>query len=82
VYDKISANVYILWTNILSSENVYNVYRGTGEPSNTGWLASREGMEWAAQNGPEAEQIFKDREANPANYGVPGQMRFGIRIFY
>ncbi len=82
VYDKISANVYIWWTNILSSENVYSVYRGTGEPSNTGWLASREGMEWVAQNGPEAEQIFKDREANPANYGVPGQMRFGIRIFY
>jgi outer membrane receptor protein involved in Fe transport len=82
VYDKISANVYIWWINVVGSKNVVNVWRGTGEANNSGYLSTQEGQDWAAANGPQAVSLFKAREADPQNYGVPGQMRFGIRLFY
>jgi outer membrane receptor protein involved in Fe transport len=82
VYDKISANVYIWWINVLGAKNVFNVWRGTGEANNSGYLSTQEGQDWAAANGPQAVSLFKAREADPSNYGVPGQMRFGIRLYY
>lgn len=63
-------------------ENETGVYRGTGLPDNSGWLETRDGQIWAEQNGPEAVRLFKDREANPENFGLPRQIRLGLRIEY
>lgn len=58
------------------------IYRGTGQPDNSGWLDTKEGREWAALNGPEAVEIFKARENDPANFGIPRQVRLGLRLEY
>jgi outer membrane receptor protein involved in Fe transport len=61
-------------------ENEVGIYRGTGEPDNSGWLSTPEGQTWAADNGPEAVAIFKAKENNPENFGVPRQIRLGLRL--
>lgn len=81
-FKNVSANIYLWWINVLDAKNVFSVYRGTGEPNNSGWLSTREGQEWAQLYGQEAVDIFRARENNPANYGLPAQMRFGIRLYY
>lgn len=82
--------------NALNSKNVFGnggyfgsaggtsagIYRGTGEPDNSGWLATREGADWARLNGPDAVAVFQGRENDPANFGVPRQIRLGLRLDY
>jgi hypothetical protein len=71
--------------------NIAGVYRGTGLPDNSGWLETQEGHAWIAAN-PTHEvngvtytdpvAYFKAREANPANFGIPRQVRLGLRVEY
>jgi len=87
---NMTASIYVL--NALNAKNVFGngyaggiagtVYRGTGQPDNSGWLSTREGQEWAALNGPEAVSVFKARENDPSNFGIPRQIRLGLRIEY
>lgn len=66
------------------------VYRGTGEPDNSGWLSTEQGLAFLRDNAPVVVDgrtlypgdVFRAREANPANYGIPRQLRFGLRIEY
>ncbi|MDH3251310.1 MAG: TonB-dependent receptor [Ignavibacteria bacterium] len=67
------------------------VYRGTGLPDYSGWLQTLEGQAWIAAN-PTAlvngvtytdpEQVFRNREVNPTNFGIPRQIRLGLRLEY
>ncbi len=82
--------------NVMGMENVFGVgtyggavnsvsqgiYRGSGEADNSGWLASQAGQDWATLHGPDAVSAFKAREADPANYGIPRQVRLGLRVEY
>ncbi len=63
-------------------ETSNGIYRGTGEADNSGWLATKDGQDWAAKNGDAAVQIFKDRENDPSNFGIPRQIRLGVRVEY
>ncbi len=74
------ASLYII--NLTNAKNVYDVYTGTGEPDNSGWLSTPEGKDWAAQYGPEAVAIFKARENDPFNFGLPRMVRLGLRVEY
>lgn len=67
------------------------VYRGTGLPDNSGWLQTLEGQAWLAANQTavvngvtytDPERIFKLRENNPSNFGIPRQIRLGLRLEY
>jgi hypothetical protein len=91
---NLTASLNVL--NLLNTKNVFGIgyngsaapavtgsagiYRGTGEPDNSGWLSTKEGQEWAALNGPEAVRLFKERENDPANFGIPRQIRLGLRL--
>lgn len=93
---NLTASLVVL--NTLNNKNVYGIgysgssapaiagsagiYRGTGEPDNSGWLDTKEGREWATQNGPDAVAVFNAREKDPANYGIPRQIRLGLRLEY
>lgn len=68
------------------------VYRGTGLPDNSGFLTSPEGQQEIAKYAGQTvnvngrpmtyTQVFQGREANPANFGIPRQIRFGLRLEY
>lgn len=87
---NMTASLIVL--NALHAENVFGngyaggnagtIYRGTGEANNSGWLSTQAGQEWAALNGQEAVAVFKARENDPANYGIPRQVRLGLRVEY
>lgn len=88
---NMTVSLYVL--NALNSKNVFGngysaaglagtIYRGTGEADNSGWLSTREGQEWAGRYGQEAVDVFTAREHDPANYGIPRQLRLGLRIEY
>jgi outer membrane receptor for ferrienterochelin and colicin len=75
-------SVYVARRGGAALENETGIYRGTGLPDNSGWLATRDGQIWAQTNGPEAVRLFKEREANPENFGMPRQVRVGLRLEY
>ncbi|HEX9655892.1 MAG TPA: hypothetical protein VGB89_03120, partial [Bacteroidota bacterium] len=67
------------------------VYRGTGLPDNSGWLETLEGQAWLASNQTSVvngitytnpAQVFQNRENNPSNFGIPRQIRLGLRLEY
>lgn len=75
-----------LWVkNLFDVTNVTNVWRGSGEPDNTGFLNTPDGRFWIEigkapdQTGMNFEQKYRLKEANPQNYGPPRQVFFGLR---
>ena len=74
-------NIYFWVTNLLNRKNVQNnIYFGTGQALNDGWLATPEGKQWTANNGPNAPQIYKFLEEDLTFYGPPRQVRLGLRL--
>ncbi|HMB89433.1 MAG TPA: TonB-dependent receptor [Rhodothermales bacterium] len=69
-----------LWVqNLLDSDNVINVYRFTGLPDDDGYLASPGGQaDYPA--GTPANFYYDTRLESPFNYGIPRQIRLGVRL--
>jgi outer membrane receptor protein involved in Fe transport len=74
------ASFYVI--NLTDTKNELTVFRGTGEADNTGWLGTPSGQVWAAQNGQAAVDMYHQMEQNPGNFGIPRQVRLGLRIEY
>ncbi|MGD0337919.1 MAG: TonB-dependent receptor [Bacteroidota bacterium] len=76
--------------NLLDTKNVVAVWRATGMPNSTGWLSTLAGQQWAegvTHESPtgvvlDPATAFSTREADPTNYGIPRQIRLGIRVEY
>ncbi len=82
-----TANIYAWVINVLDRKNVDNVFRTTGDPEDDGWLTSERGLqaiEGFRRFSEEDAQLYQDlyRAWNYAsgNYGVPRQVRFGLRL--
>ena len=73
---KTNWNFYIYVINLLNSERINSVYGSTGLTGDNGYLGTA--------NGNIQTQLFKDnwkiRIQNPANWGPPRQVQFGIRV--
>ncbi len=82
IFDKLSANFYILAVNVLDQELINDVFATSGEAGNTGWLDSYNGKLWAQQTGPEAVRLYKIRSHAIGNFGPPRQVRLGFRLFF
>ena len=74
----VEAYVWIL--NLLDTRNDITVYQTTGDAATTGWLSTEEGRTWAQANGPEAVALYKLAENDPTNFGIPRQVRFGLKM--
>ncbi|MBI5471779.1 MAG: TonB-dependent receptor, partial [Ignavibacteriae bacterium] len=71
---------------------VNGVYRGTGEPDNSGYLSTPAGQALLALaeyrpvvvNGQTLNfvDVFSGRENDPGNFGIPRQIRLGLRLEY
>lgn len=68
--------------NITDAKNVYTVWSGTGEANNDGFLTSPQGQVFASQYGPQGVAVYQFHENDPGNYGVPRQVRLGLRLEY
>ena len=81
---------FYLWgINILDRANVVDVYQGTGEANNTGWLETPDGQAFIQQNANiidssllNGEQKYQLRENDPSHYDIPRQIRFGARLIF
>ena len=71
---------YVVVENLLDADNVVNVWRSTGSPYTTGFLLTQDGQNNIANRGEEYEQDYKSLERDPDNFGVPRQIRLGLKI--
>ena len=84
---------FYLWVlNLLDTENVIDVYEGTGLANNTGWLSTAPGQDfinnseyqdsdpmYGDMNG---QQQYEFKQNDPLNYGIPRMIRFGVRMSF
>jgi len=80
---------YYFWVlNVLNRENVIDVYAGSGEPDDTGWLETDEGQHFIQEysepdwTGLTGGQKYNLRQVDPYNYDTPRQIRFGARVSF
>ncbi len=75
-------NVYLLVTNLLNTLNISSVYRATGNANDDGYLnAANSQSTIQAQNDAEAFKYYYAMKVNnPYNYGVPRQIRLGVKL--
>ena len=83
----LNANVYVSVFNALDSEQVNDVYRGTGNVAEDGWVATESGQQWLAnrlaQNPDvDAAAMYQDNLAFPARWGAPRTVRVGLNISF
>jgi len=84
---RIEFQLWIL--NVLDRKNVIRVYQTSGLPNSTGWAETEEGGRFLENfdtphdsSNLTGEQKYTLRENDPANYGVPRQIRAGIKISF
>lgn len=75
-------NVYIWVTNLLNRQNINAVYSGTGNPDDDGYLT--EARWFDSVNGKNDVDAFRYyytlKMNNPFNYGLPRQIRLGVKF--
>lgn len=71
-------NVFLLVTNVFNSRNIVNVFRYTGSPNNDGFLAE---LTDRTQIDPDSfRDLYAFKVNDPFNYGLPRQIRLGVRF--
>jgi hypothetical protein len=75
-------NIYLLMTNVFNTLNITNVYRATGNSGDDGYLnAARFQTSIQTQNDEAAFRNYYAMKANnPYNYGIPRQIRLGVKL--
>ena len=75
-------NIYLLMTNVFNTLNITDVYRATGNAGDDGYLnAARFQTSISTQNNEEAFRYYYAMKANnPYNFGIPRQIRFGVKL--
>ena len=71
------ASVYLLVLNVLDTENVDEVYPGSGDAGNDGYLTTTKGRSWATGN-PDVVDFYNAKLQDPRNWDAPRQIRFGL----
>ena len=79
---SLSMTAFLWIQNVLNSDNVLGVYQATGLPDEDGWRTSGEGRDFLSnQEIPEnASYLYGARVADPTNFGIPRQLRLGLRV--
>ena len=75
-------NVYLLVRNLFNTINILNVYRATGNVNDDGYLNAAEYQNAiSTQNNEDTFRYYYAMKANnPYNYGIPRQIRLGIKL--
>jgi len=73
----INASAYLLVLNVLDTDNVDEVYEGSGDAGNDGYLNTLEGKTWVTGN-PDVVDFYNARLQDPRNWDAPRQVRLGL----
>lgn len=71
---------YLWIQNVLDGDNITNVWRSTGDPYTTGFLNTQNGKNAAITNGEGYVEDYKALERDPVNFGIPRQIRLGLKM--
>jgi hypothetical protein len=66
--------------NVFNIENVMNVYVTTGQPDDSGYKGTSSGLAYFSKLTEEQKQLVSLREMDFTNYGIPRQIRLGIKV--
>jgi outer membrane receptor protein involved in Fe transport len=69
--------VYLLVNNVLNTNNVDEVYAGSGEAGTDAWLNTSNGKDWVDGHGKGAE-YYNAKISDPRNWDAPRQVRLGL----
>jgi outer membrane receptor protein involved in Fe transport len=70
-----------LWIqNVLDSQKVQGVYTATGLPDDDGFLSTLGGAQFVSSSVPVAETLYRHRNRQLGNYGIPRLTRIGVRL--
>ena len=70
-----------LWMqNVLNTVNIQNVYRYSGLPGDDGFLSTAGGVQFLESGSPSSETLYRFRNRNLSNYGLPRLTRLGVRF--
>ena len=83
----LTANAYIAVFNALDNEQVNDVYHGTGNVAEDGWVATESGQQWLANRlsvnpDVDAAAMYEDNLAFPGRWNRPRQVRVGLNISF
>ena len=75
-------NIYLLVTNLFNTLNISNVYRATGNVDDDGYLNAASFQNSISERNNEAafRYYYAMKANNPYNYGIPRQIRLGIKM--
>lgn len=71
-------NIFLLVTNVFNTANIIDVYRYTGSPVNDGYLAQL--LDFSQLDPTSYRELYTARVDNPLNFGMPRQIRLGVRF--
>jgi hypothetical protein len=83
----VTANAYVAVFNALDAEQVNDVYHGTGNVAEDGWVATESGQQWLANRlatnpDVDAEALYQDNLAFPSRWSAPRTVRVGMNISF
>lgn len=81
-FARMNWDLYLWVLNVLDTENAIDVYEGTGEANNTGWLATAPGEQFAQTFGQDGVDKYNLKQQTPLNYDTPRQVRLGLRLMF
>jgi len=75
-------NVYLLFNNLLNTQNILGVYRATGNANDDGYLSEAQFQSIIAAQIDEASfrEYYALRMNNPFNYSLPRTIRLGVKL--
>ena len=65
--------------NALNTENVDEVYSGSGEAGSDGWLSTPNGKDWLSQHS-NGEAYYNAKISDPRRWDAPRMLRFGLNF--
>jgi len=69
--------VYLWIENLFDARNVVRVYESSGDGETTTFLSTENGEQFATR-GPDAVEVYQDKERNPNNFSKPRMVRLGL----
>jgi outer membrane receptor protein involved in Fe transport len=73
-------DAYVWVLNLLDRKNAVAVFESSGSAATTNWLNTQAGQAFLASQGSIGAETYELAQANPALYGNPRLVRFGLRL--
>ena len=80
VGERTTLSAFLWVQNLLDTANQQGVWRATGLPDNDGFLATPGGQQFIGSSVPVAETLYRHRNRNLGNFGIPRITRIGVRL--